>query len=222
MRKRSLILSTGNPNKVKEIKDILKDLPIEVLSKDEVGLQSFEIEEDGDTLEQNAIKKAKALKEKVDGIVIADDTGLFVDYLNGRPGVKSARYSGADANSDKNREKLLRELEGVPMEKRSAVFKTVIALATEDGEVRTVTGECKGHISFELRGNSGFGYDPLFIVDGYDKTFAELGNDIKNRISHRARALDNLKSELTNILKDEPNENNSSKWYSWKSKWIYK
>lgn len=211
MKKRRLILSTGNPHKVKEIKDILKDLPIEVLSKDEVGLESFEIEEDGDTLEENAIKKAKALKEMVNGMVIADDTGLFVDYLNGQPGVNSARYSGPDANSERNREKLLRELEGVPMDKRSAVFKTVIALATEDGEIRTVIGECKGHISFELRGDSGFGYDPLFIVDGYDKTFAELGDDIKNTISHRARALDRLKNELTNILKDESNESDSGK-----------
>jgi len=209
MKKRTLILSTGNINKVKEIKDILKDLPIEVLSKDEVGLKDLDVEEDGKTLEENAIKKAKAIKDKVEGMVMADDTGLFVDYLGGEPGIRSARYAGYDGNSKKNIEKLLNELEGVPLEKRTATFKTVIALVTENGDVLTVVGECKGKIGFEEKGSSGFGYDPLFIVDGYGKTFAELGNDIKNKISHRAKALEKLRTVITNIIEDDADEDSS-------------
>ncbi|MFS8541448.1 MAG: non-canonical purine NTP pyrophosphatase, partial [Tissierellales bacterium] len=128
MKKRTLVLSTGNINKVKEIRDILKDLPIDVVSKDELGLKEIDVIEDGETLEENAIKKAKAIKDRVQGMVMADDTGLFVDYLNGEPGIKSARYSGPDATDEKNIQKLLKALEGVPMDKRTATFKTVIAL----------------------------------------------------------------------------------------------
>lgn len=208
---RKLILSTGNKNKVEEIKDILKDLPIKVLSKDEVGINNLHVVEDGSTLEENAIKKAKALKDKVDGMVMADDTGLFVDYLNGEPGINSARYSGEEGNDEKNIEKLLGKLEGVPMEKRRATFKTVIALITEDNRTITVQGECKGYIGFEKKGQSGFGYDPLFIVEGYGRTFAELGEVIKNKISHRAKALENLRKEIVNILEDDGNEDTSHK-----------
>ncbi|NLY67523.1 MAG: XTP/dITP diphosphatase [Tissierellia bacterium] len=208
---RKLILSTGNKNKVEEIKDILKDLPIKVLSKDEVGINNLHVVEDGSTLEENAIKKAKALKDKVDGMVMADDTGLFVDYLNGEPGINSARYSGEEGNDEKNIEKLLGKLEGVPMEKRRATFKTVIALITEDNRTITVQGECKGYIGFEKKGQSGFGYDPLFIVEGYGRTFAELGEEIKNKISHRAKALENLRKEIVNILEDDGNEDTSHK-----------
>lgn len=211
MERRRLILSTGNINKVMEIKDILKDLPIEVLSKDEAGIKNFDVDEDGETLEENAIKKAKELKKKINGIVMADDTGLFVDYLNGEPGINSARYSGPEANSEKNIEKLLKELEGVPMEKRGATFRTIIALVTEDDRTITVEGQCKGYIGFERKGESGFGYDPLFIVEGYGKTFAELGEDIKNKISHRAKALEKLRDEIVNILEDDGHEDTSHK-----------
>lgn len=211
MEVRKLILSTGNKNKVMEIKDILKDLPIEVLSKDDLGLNDFDVEENGKTLEENAIKKAIELKAKVHGMVMADDTGLFVDYLNGEPGINSARYSGPKATDEKNIEKLLKKLEGVPMEKRRATFRTVIALITEDNRTITVEGQCRGYIGFEKRGESGFGYDPLFIVEGYGKTFAELGEDIKNKISHRAKALDNLRNEIANILEDDGHEDPSYK-----------
>ncbi|NLY76868.1 MAG: RdgB/HAM1 family non-canonical purine NTP pyrophosphatase [Tissierellia bacterium] len=209
MKRRTLVLSTGNRNKVEEIKDILKHLPVDVLSKDELGLKDIDVDEDGETLEENAIKKAKSIKNKVDGMVMADDTGLFVDYLKGEPGIKSARYSDPDANDEKNIEKLLSKLEGVPLEKRTAIFRTVIALITEKGDVITVTGECKGYIGFEKKGHSGFGYDPIFIVDGYGKTFAELGNDIKNNISHRAKALEKMRNVITDIIKDGRNEDNS-------------
>lgn len=213
---KKLILSTGNPHKVDEIKDILKSLPIDVLSKDDLGFKDFEVEEDGRTLEENAIKKVSALKEKAEGIVMADDTGLFVDFLNGAPGVHSARYAGENTTYEKNNLKLLKELQGVPMKKRGAYFKTIIALAMENGNIVTVEGECKGTIGTEPKGDKGFGYDPLFIVDGYNKTFAELGEEIKNKISHRAKALDKLKEEIVKILRDDDaDENICSKRYPW-------
>lgn len=207
MQKRTIILSTGNIHKVQEIKDILKDLNLNILSKDDVGLKEFDVEEDGDTLEENAIKKAKCLSEKVDGIVIADDTGLFVDKLNGEPGVYSSRYAGEHVTYEDNNRKLLANLEGVPLNERTAVFRTVIAIVTEGKRVMTVCGECKGKIGFQLRGDAGFGYDPLFIVDGYEKTFAEMGEEIKNKISHRAKALEELKKKLKDILEDGNGEN---------------
>lgn len=203
MINRKLILSTGNNNKISEIKDILADLPVKVYSKEELGLKDLEVDENGKTLEDNAIKKAMVISGKTDGIIIADDTGLFVDKLDGRPGIYSSRYSGEGATYEDNNKKLLGELEGVPIEDRTASFKTVIAIVTEDGNVRTVYGQCKGRIGFELSGTDGFGYDPLFIVDGYGKTFAELGEGVKNKISHRAKALEELKKEITKLLEDD-------------------
>ena len=181
MKNKKIILSTGNIDKIEEIKDILKDLPFSIYSKKEVGLGDLEVEEDGDTLEENAIKKAMAISERVDGIVIADDTGLFVDKLNGAPGVYSSRYAGEDVSYEDNNRKLLKELEGTPSEERTAKFQTVIAIVTEDKKIKTVYGECRGRIGFEVKGSEGFGYDPLFIVDGYGKTFAQLGEEVKIR-----------------------------------------
>ncbi|HHV37969.1 MAG TPA: XTP/dITP diphosphatase [Tepidimicrobium sp.] len=205
MKYRKLILSTENIHKVEEIRVILKDLPITVLSKKDVKVSSLHVEEDGETLEENAIKKARALADRIDGMVLADDSGLFVDCLDGgnAPGVHSARYAGADATDEDNNDKLLRELKGVPLEKRRAKFKAVIALVLENKDILTVDGECSGVIAFEPRGKNGFGYDPLFIVDGYDMTFAELSEDVKNRISHRAKALNRLKDEIMNVIKDD-------------------
>lgn len=199
---KKLILSTGNKNKLKEIKAILEGLNIEVLSKDEIGFEKFDVVEDEDTLEGNAIKKAKELKEKIDGIVMADDTGLFVEYLNGDPGVHSARYAGEEHDYKANNIKLLKELGDIELDKRNAYFETVIALALENGEIKTISGRLNGKIGFEERGENGFGYDPLFIIDGDNKTLAELSEEMKNKISHRARALDLLKVELSEILKD--------------------
>ncbi|MBE6081522.1 MULTISPECIES: RdgB/HAM1 family non-canonical purine NTP pyrophosphatase [Tissierellales] len=201
MERRKLILSTGNIHKVEEIKDILDGFNIEILSKDEIGLKEFSIEENGTTLEENAIKKATEIQQIAGGIVIADDTGLFVDKLNGEPGLYSARYSGEGSTYRKNNKKLLNNLKGVPLKERNAVFKTVIAI-TDGKRTKTVTGECRGKIGFEERGTEGFGYDPLFIVDGYDRTFAELGEEIKNKISHRSRALKKLKEELKIFLNE--------------------
>ena len=198
-----IIVSSDNPHKLDEIKKILKDMPFNLLSKKDVGLKDLEVEEDGDTLEKNALKKALAISEKVDGIVIADDTGLFVDALDNRPGVYSARYAGEDATYLDNNKKLLKELEDIPMEDRTAKFRTVIALVNKDKSYKFVIGECSGKIGLSSKGENGFGYDPLFIVDGYDKTFAELGDEIKNKISHRANALKNLKEELLKLVKEE-------------------
>lgn len=203
MKDRKLVLSTDNKHKIKEIKDILKDLDIEVLSKEEIGLKDFNIVEDASTLEGNSIKKAKALKEKTSFMVMADDSGLFVESLNGAPGVYSARYAGEEGNDAKNNEKLLEEMKDIPLEKRKASFFSVIAIITEEDEVLTAKGECKGYIGFEASGFNDFGYDPLFIPEGYEKTFAELSSDIKNNISHRSRALEEIKETMKNLLEDE-------------------
>lgn len=189
MNKRKLIISTSNKNKVKEIKELLNHLDLEVLSKDELNVEKFETVEDMDTLEENSLKKAKDLKKRVDYMVIADDSGLFVNSLNGQPGVHSSRYCGIDGRDDLNIEKLLKNLNN---KDRSAYFKTVISLITQDGDIHIVEGICEGVISDSAKGNNGFGYDPVFVPNGYDETFAELGDKVKNRISHRAKALEAL------------------------------
>lgn len=199
---KKLILSTGNPDKLKEIREILSEVNIEVVTKDQLGLGDFDVEEDQDNLEGNALKKALELKKLVDGIVMADDTGLFVDYLGGAPGVYSARYAGDSCSYKDNNKKLLRELDGVGLAERGAYFETVIALVLEDGSFRTISGRCHGYIGLEEKGVDGFGYDPLFLVDGQDRTFAELGHEVKNKISHRALALEKMKKELMEILAD--------------------
>lgn len=200
MEKIDIILSSGNQHKIEEIKKILSDLPFDILSKNDIGLENLEVEEDEETLEGNALKKAREIAKQVDAIVIADDTGLFVDKLDGKPGVYSARYAGENATYQDNNKKLLKELKGVPLEERTARFRTVIAIVMSDNTYKTLVGKCEGKIGFEPKGNYGFGYDPLFIVDGYNKSFAELGDEIKNEISHRANALKELKKELERII----------------------
>lgn len=197
---RKLILSSGNAHKIKEIKEILKDLNIEIVSKDDLGFKDLDVDEDKDTLEGNAFKKAEELSKLVNGIVIADDTGLFVNALNGAPGVYSARYSGENATDKGNNELLLKNLKDVPMEKRTAYFKTVIAIILEDGLKLKAEGICKGRIGFEVHGTNGFGYDPLFIVEGLGKSFGEMTDEEKNSLSHRANALRNLKNVLGEVL----------------------
>lgn len=199
---RRIILSSGNQHKVKEIKEILKYLPIEVLSKNDVGLNEFDVVEDGTTLEENSIKKSKELSRLVDGIIIADDTGLFVDALGGKPGVHSARYAGDTCSDEDNNRLLLKNLENIPMEKRTAFFKTVISVVLENRESFTAEGVCYGKIGFESKGKNGFGYDPLFIVDGLDKTFSEMSDEEKNSISHRSKALLNLRKKLEEVISE--------------------
>lgn len=200
MEKRKIILSSGNAHKVKEIKEILKDFDIDIVTKDELGFKDFDVDEDKDTLEGNAFKKAEELAKLVKGIVIADDTGLFVDALGGAPGVYSARYAGENVSYMDNNKLLLKNLSGVPLDKRTAYFKTVIALVLEDGTKLKAEGVCHGKIALDICGENGFGYDPLFIVDGVGKTFGEMSDEEKNSLSHRANALRNLKNVLGEIL----------------------
>lgn len=190
---KKLILSSSNPHKIEELRSILKGLPIEVVSKEEAGFGDLEVVEDGDTLEANAKKKALAMAKRSREIILADDTGLFVDALDGAPGVYSARYAGEDCSYADNNKKLLEALSAVSQAERTAHFETVIAIVWEDGSVQTVKGRCEGSIAFEAQGEHGFGYDPLFIVQGTDRSFAQMKDEEKNQISHRANALRKLR-----------------------------
>ncbi|MDD5101455.1 MAG: XTP/dITP diphosphatase [Endomicrobiaceae bacterium] len=195
-----IILATGNKHKVLEIKDILKDLSIKIKPMTEFDNYP-EVVEDGNTLEENAIKKAVEVAKFFNKWAIADDTGLEVDYLNGAPGVYSSRYAGEDCSYDDNNQKLLKALIDVPLEKRKAKFRCVIALSDPKGNIFVLSdGEINGLISQDLSGTKGFGYDPIFFVKEYNKTFAELGDGIKNEISHRALALKDFKNKLKSSL----------------------
>jgi len=189
---KEIIIATGNKHKVAEISAILKDLNINVIPMTSFSSYPKTVE-DGVTLEENASKKAKEAAEFFKQWVIADDTGLEVDFLNGDPGVYSARYAGENCTYDDNNNKLLGNLKGVPDEKRTAQFRCVIAVSSPDGEISLADGQIFGIISNSLAGVNGFGYDPVFFVPEYNKTFAELDADIKNKISHRAKALQEAK-----------------------------
>ncbi len=193
---KKIVLSTDNKNKLREIKEILADLDIEIFGKSEIDGLDFEVVEDGETLYDNALKKADAMAKRVDLTVLADDTGLFVNALDGEPGVHSARYA-SEHDDKKNREKLLKNLEG--KEDRSAYFKTQIILIDSKKNIISIEGVCEGKISEVERGDNGFGYDSIFIPDGFDETFAEMSHEEKNEISHRARALKNLREKLENL-----------------------
>lgn len=193
---KELVLASSNPHKIEEIYAILKTLDYKIFSMTDVGLGDMDIVEDGDTFEANSLIKAKAVYEATQKPAIGDDSGLMVDYLNGEPGVFSARYSGEDKNYAANNEKLLQNLLGVPMEKRRAKFVTVITLMFSPEDIVVARGEVHGYIGEALRGGNGFGYDPLFVVPEMEKTFAELTADEKNKISHRANALVKLQQLL--------------------------
>jgi len=197
-----IILATHNSHKINEIKSFFNDFNAEIISMNEIGIYD-EIEENGESIEENALIKARWIKEKVDnGIIIADDTGLFVDYLNGQPGVYSARFAGENATYDDNNKKLLKLLEGVPFEKRKAHFKTVIAIINGDSE-HILEGRIDGYIIEKPVGENGFGYDPLFYVPEIKKTLAEMKTEEKNKISHRALALQKLKEYLKINLEED-------------------
>lgn len=193
-----LILASNNAKKLKELKAILADMDVEILSQREAGCD-FEVDETGTTFDANAYLKAKAVFDATGEITVADDSGLMVDALGGEPGVYSARYApgGHDA-SDKDRyEYLLKKLEGVS--DRRAKFVTSICCLMPDGRKIRTSGECHGVILTQPHGEGGFGYDPVFMPDGYDESMAVLGTEIKNQISHRARALAKFKTELRKI-----------------------
>lgn len=185
---KKLLLATRNTHKQLELKEILSGLDIEVITLDEV-LPLPEVEEDGETLVANAIKKAKTIALLSGHLTLADDSGLMVDILDGQPGVYSARFAGEDADDARNNEKLLRVLRGIEESLRTARFKCVIAICTPEGKTETVEGTCEGKIALEPTGEGGFGYDPLFIPAGFTRSFAELSADEKNNMSHRGQAL---------------------------------
>ena len=191
-----LILASRNKGKLREIHAILEKFGMETVSRDDAGLPTFEVEETGETFEENSFIKAKAISDITHAITIADDSGLEVDALNGAPGVYSARYAGEGCTPADNNEKLLRELQDVPEGKRGAAFVSVITMLFPNGDKLIARGECRGHIAFELRGDGGFGYDPLFIPDGESRSFGEMSADEKNRISHRARSLQILEKMI--------------------------
>ncbi|MFO7886901.1 MAG: RdgB/HAM1 family non-canonical purine NTP pyrophosphatase [Eubacteriales bacterium] len=198
-----VILSSNNKDKIKEIKEILQDVNVKIFSKKDLKLEKIRVVENGKTLEVNALKKARAISSLIEGhIVIADDTGLFVDALDGEPGIYAGRYSGENATYEENNEKLLEELNGIKGINRSAYFMTVAVIIDKEGNEHILNGVCKGRISEEYKGEGGFGYDPLFIPEGFDKSFKEMGRDEKNKISHRKKALEKVKFKLEEILNE--------------------
>ena len=196
---REVIIATRNPGKFREIQAILSSLPLKFLS-----LQDFpdlpEVIEDGATFAENAGKKARTISDFTGRPTIADDSGLVVDALQGRPGVFSSRYAGENATDGERCQKLLKEMASIPEGKRQARFVCAMALALPRGRMEVVEGECRGLITFAPRGKRGFGYDPIFFVPQFGKTMAELEPEEKNRISHRARALEELKAILPAFL----------------------
>ena len=202
--KTKIIFATGNAGKMREIREILADMDMEVLSMKEAGVEA-DIVEDGTTFEENAVIKAKAVvcmlkecsgKELSGAIVLADDSGLEIDALNREPGIYSARYLGEDTPYSVKSANLIARLAGVPDEERTARFVCAIAAVMPNGETVTTRGVIEGRIGYEEKGNNGFGYDPIFYVPEYGRTTAELTEDEKNRISHRGKALEAMKDEL--------------------------
>lgn len=193
-----IFLATGNVKKIKEIGKILHDFDVEIFSiKD--GIEIPEVVEDGDTFEANSAKKALEIARYLNMPAIADDSGLCVEVLGGAPGVYSARYSGEDATDESNNEKLIKDLQGVG--DRRAKFVSVITFAKPTGEVYSFRGEIEGEIIDQPRGKDGFGYDPYFYVEEYESTLAEIP-EIKNKISHRAKALEKFKNSFAEIVKE--------------------
>ena len=190
-----IIFATGNKDKMKEIRMILSDLDVEILSMKEAGI-SVDIEENGTTFEENALIKAKAVAAYTDAIVLADDSGLEIDYLNKEPGVYSARYMGEDTSYTIKNQNLLDRLNGVPKEQRPARFVCAIAAVLPDKETLVTRGTIEGYIGFEPQGENGFGYDPIFYVDEYNCSTASLPPDKKNEMSHRGKALRAMKEAL--------------------------
>ena len=189
-----IAIASSNPHKIREIRDILSGLPAEVIPASELGVDMSLVKETGDTLEENAILKAKFLYERTGLPSLADDTGLFVDALDGEPGVRTARYAGEEADSRDNIEKLLRNLRG--KDNRRAHFRTIVAFVDEEGKVHLFEGRVDGEITLEPVGDKGFGYDPIFYYPPAGKTFAQMEDEEKNRVSHRYRDLEKFRKFL--------------------------
>ena len=194
------MIATRNKGKIREIREALNGLDLRIYA-----LSDFpnvpNIEEDGKNFTENALKKARFYSKYFEMMTVADDSGLEVDSLKGLPGIYSARYAGEGASSQANNQKLLSALEGVPVSKRGAKFKCLLAMVSPDGKEAIAEGSCKGSIGFKEKGKRGFGYDPLFILPKNGKTMAELSLEEKNKISHRGKALRKLR-KLIKTLKD--------------------
>ena len=192
-----VVIATNNAHKLEEIGAILEDFDYNIHSLKDVNLDGIEIVEDGKTFEHNALIKARTIAKMTNMISISDDSGLEVDAIGKKPGVYSARFAGENATDAENREKLLKMMKNIPVSQRGARFVSAIAVVFPDGKEFVVRGTCEGSIGFEEKGENGFGYDNLFIVNKYNKTFAEMPSTIKNAISHRANALEIMKKEFS-------------------------
>lgn len=199
---RKIIFATENQDKMKEIRMILENLGIPVSSMKEAGID-VDIVEDGTTFEENAMIKAEAIAKLTDAIVLADDSGLEIDYLNKEPGIYSARYAGTDTSYEIKNNLLLQRLEGVPDEKRTARFVCAIAAVFPDGSKETVRGTIEGRIGYEIAGEHGFGYDPIFYLPEYGCTTAELDPEKKNELSHRGKALRLMREIIEQKMQQE-------------------
>ena len=197
---KQVIIATKNKGKAKDFEAIFNPFGYEVLTLNDVA-DDMDVEETGSTFEENAVLKAEALAERLQTFVIADDSGLEIDALNGAPGVYSARYAGEAKSDEANMEKVLTELANVADDKRTARFCCAIALAGPNMETKTAFGTCEGEIAREKKGTNGFGYDPIFFVPSLRKMMAELGPTEKAAISHRGNAIKQIKAELPNLLK---------------------
>ena len=192
---KKIIFATGNQDKMREIREILADMDVEVVSMKEAGIHA-DIVEDGSTFEENAVIKAKTICELTGEITLADDSGLEIDYLNKEPGIYSARYMGEETSYKIKNQNIIDRLEGVPKEKRSARFVCAIAAVLPDNEVITTKGTIEGYIGWKEAGSNGFGYDPIFYLDEYNCSTAELPAEVKNELSHRGKALRAMKKKL--------------------------
>ena len=193
-----LVIATRNKGKTSEIRELLKGFPIEIMDLDDFG-PIPEVVEDGESFDDNAYKKASFTARVLGLPALADDSGLIVDALNGAPGVHSARYAGENASDQDRYEKLLREMQGV--DNRRAAFECIISIAVPAGPALTYEGRCEGVIATEAAGKNGFGYDPIFFFPAIGKTFAELTREEKSRVSHRGKALQEIRDEFDKIIK---------------------
>ena len=196
---KKIIFATGNQDKMREIREILADMDVEVVSMKEAGIHA-DIVEDGSTFEENAVIKAKTICELTGEITLADDSGLEIDYLNKEPGVYSARYMGEDTSYDIKNNNLIERLDGVPKEKRTARFVCAIAAVLPDGKELVTRQTMEGYIGWEIAGANGFGYDPIFYLDDYGCSSAELTPQQKNAITHRGKALRAMKEMLVKVI----------------------
>lgn len=200
MEKNKIIFATSNAGKMKEVRMIMQDLGLEILSLKEAGIET-EIEENGETFEENALIKATTIGKLTNTLVLADDSGLEVDYMNRRPGVYSARFMGEDTPYSVKNQAIIQELENAHGEERSARFVCVIAAYLPDGRTITTRGTIEGQIGYEEKGTNGFGYDPILYVPEYDMTTGQMDLELKNQISHRGKALEAMKQKLKEELK---------------------